>query len=501
MSKKILLSLNADFTHFAIAYFLQKRYECELYAIVDITNRPKKFFETQQLVNFKKIWYFHDNIQVTEEPDMSYLEEIERKYEINLWKLSINERIFYRFFDFHKFSRNEILCIAEQSAKLFEKIFEEINPDFLISSEPVLFHSELLYEMSKKKNIKRLLLSMPKLGGKCLISERVHQIDNVENLDNLEFTNRTSEEILTYFQKRNPYDVLKKYHKNYSNSKLQLFYSALQYFKNSNTHEQTHYTYFGRSKLKVLLSTIELSIKKKMRESFMEKNLVNQNKFSTPYVYFPMSVDMERNVLIDAPFYTNQIEIIRIIAKSLPVDYRLLVKENPSQISREWRSTSDYKKIMSIPNVTLVHPNVLGSDLIKNSSLVISLAGSSPLEATFYKKPAIIFGDVIYSLIPTIVKVNELEKLPDLIKNMLTWKIDFSYLNKFIDLIERNTVNFDMFGFQTKFNEQFYYGGSLFDVLLNEEKIKEFLDGFEEYFEELIDIHIKKIEQHTNFIK
>ena len=147
-----------------------------------------------------------------------------------------------------------------------------------------------------------------------------------------------------------------------------------------------------------------------MRESFMEKNLVNQNKFSTPYVYFPMSVDMERNVLIDAPFYTNQIEIIRIIAKSLPVDYRLLVKENPSQISREWRSTSDYKKIMSIPNVTLVHPNVLGSDLIKNSSLVISLAGSSPLEATFYKKPAIIFGDVIYSLIPTIVKVNELEK-------------------------------------------------------------------------------------------
>ena len=121
---KILFWLDADFTHFAIAYFLQKRYDCELYAIVDVTNKPKKFFETQKLVNFKKIWYFHDNIQATKEHDVSYLQEIENKYGINLWKLAINERIFHRFFDFHKFSRNEILSITQQSVNLFEKYFK-----------------------------------------------------------------------------------------------------------------------------------------------------------------------------------------------------------------------------------------------------------------------------------------------------------------------------------------------------------------------------------------
>ena len=137
----------------------------------------------------------------------------------------------------------------------------------------------------------------------------------------------------------------------------------------------------------------------------MEKNLVT-NIVSSEYVYYPMAVDMERNVLIDAPFFTNQIEMIRMIAKSLPINFQLIVKENPSQVTRDWRSISDYKQIMDIPNVILVHPDVSGIELIKNSSLVISLAGSSPLEATFHKKPSIVFGNVIYTLIPNIVKIN-----------------------------------------------------------------------------------------------
>ena len=108
---------------------------------------------------------------------------------------------------------------------------------------------------------------------------------------------------------------------------------------------------------------------------------------------------MERNLLIDSAMYTNQIEIIRIIAKSLPINYRLYVKESPAQASREWRSKKEYKEIQNIPNVTLIQPTVLGRELIENSSLVISIAGTSSLEATFHQKPSIIFGNVIYNSI------------------------------------------------------------------------------------------------------
>ena len=314
---KILVFLSADFTHFAIAYFLQKKFDCDLYAIIDITNKPKVFFETQQLIKFKKIWYFHDAI------DRNYrisntdaLNKFEEKYELNLWRNLINERIFYRFFHFHKFSRIEMLSLAEQQLKFFEKILDEIKPDFLMTEAPVLFHAEILYQMSKKRNVRCLLLSMPKLGGKTLISEIAYKIDYVENLENLPFTNRSAEDIHNYLKKTTPRKVFEKFFKNFSNSKLQMILALMQYLSSSNAHERTHYTYYGRTKFAVLSFTLKLLFKKKLREFFMAKNLLNDIQITEPYVYFPMSVDMERNVLIDAPFYTNQIEIIREIGRA-----------------------------------------------------------------------------------------------------------------------------------------------------------------------------------------
>ena len=68
-------------------------------------------------------------------------------------------------------------------------------------------------------------------------------------------------------------------------------------------------------------------------------------------------------------------------------------------------------------------------------------------------------------------------------------------MNKFLDLIDENTAKFDMFEFQTNFNKQFYLSGSYFDVELDEQEIKSFLDNVENYFDELIQLYMKKIEK------
>ena len=62
MKEKILFWISEEFTHFSIAYYLQKHTDYELYAIVDVPNRSKKFYQTQKLVNFKKVWFIHDHI-------------------------------------------------------------------------------------------------------------------------------------------------------------------------------------------------------------------------------------------------------------------------------------------------------------------------------------------------------------------------------------------------------------------------------------------------------
>ena len=39
---------------------------------------------------------------------------------------------------------------------------------------------------------------------------------------------------------------------------------------------------------------------------------------------------------IDAPFFTNQLELVRNTAKSLPIGYKLYVKEHPIQKTKSW---------------------------------------------------------------------------------------------------------------------------------------------------------------------
>ena len=115
MSDKILFLLTNDYTHYCLAYSLQKIYDCKMYAISEVTSRPKIFFQSQNLVNFENMWFFHDQIKKkSTKPDLDYLEKFEKKYKINLWKLVQNERIFLYFKNFYKFTSYEVLNILEQ---------------------------------------------------------------------------------------------------------------------------------------------------------------------------------------------------------------------------------------------------------------------------------------------------------------------------------------------------------------------------------------------------
>lgn len=78
MKPKIFFWINAYLLPFCLAYSLQKKYDADYYAIIDITNKPKKFFQTQDLVQFSKTWYYHDYINAKTKPDIQYLESFEK---------------------------------------------------------------------------------------------------------------------------------------------------------------------------------------------------------------------------------------------------------------------------------------------------------------------------------------------------------------------------------------------------------------------------------------
>jgi capsule polysaccharide modification protein KpsS len=227
----------------------------------------------------------------------------------------------------------------------------------------------------------------------------------------------------------------------------------------------------------------------------MNKKLIREIKTNKPLIYFPLQEEPERGVLIQAPNYTNQIEVITNIAKSLPTGYELYVKEHPGSVFREWRPVSDYKKIMKLPKVRLVHPSVKSKDVIKKSSLVIVISSTTGLEAAFYNKPSIIFADLDYSILPSVHKVESFAELPSAIKSSLKKEVNLSDLNNYINLIEANSVELDFDGINLDFMHNFHHGGNLADVEIPIDKMKLFLERHNVDFDKMAAECIKKIHE------
>jgi len=497
LTEKIIFWNDGSFTAFLLANSLRKKINGEFYAIFNVTDRQKPFYQKQKLVDFKKVWFFHDAITKSRKKvDMEFLTSFEEKYNINLWLLALNERLFYEYNEFHKFSREEILSILEDECKFFEKILE-INPKFLITLNTTFHHHELFYQMCKATGVKALVLNQSVFGYKCVISEQPHMFDDKRTIEELEASNMNFDDLEKYWKKFELRKQSDQHAESLRKSKTEKIKAGSIFLTSPNTTSKNNYGYYGHTKLKALTNYFTGILKKNFRSNYMDKNFLYQIDYSTPFVYFPLQVMPERTILISSPFNTNQIEVIRHISKSLPIGYRLCVKEHPYQVTREWRKTSFYDEILSIPNVQLLHHSIKTEDVMKKCSLVITINGASGLEAAIHKKPSILFSDFSYSILPSVYQLKSIDELPTAIRQSLDKKVNPNDVAKYLNLLEANSFDFDLIGFDLDYHNYFYHGGHLIDTDIPEEKAKQFIKKHESSFDTLSDEFIKKI----NFFK
>ena len=495
MKKKIIFWLGADYTHFCLAYALQKKYDCDMYGIVEVTNKPRKFFEKQGLVNFKKTMYLHDNIKKGYYHDLEYLARFEKKYKIDLGKLIQNERIFLYYKYFHEFSYDEMLSILEQECKFFEKVLEDIKPDMLFMKLSALHHQELFYQMCKNTGVFVQMLTFSPIGNHSMLMEDWSKMNYTGNSDVKNLNFQQLREYLDKFSLSKNLDKTQRKNQP-SNNFLNLLKSTTYFvLKSDSENTRTHYTYYGRTKLKSILFHLNDILITKSRKSYLDKVSKKEIKKDEKFAYFPLHVDIERTLLLEAPYFLKQVEMIKWVAKSLPIDFKLYVKEHPSQAERAWRSSAEYKEIMDIPNVVLIHPNVSQKKLYEKCSLVVTIAGTSGFEAAFYEKPALCFTEQYYAELPSVEVIRDLKELPEIIRQSLTKKVMASDLDRFLSSIEKNFSKFDYLEFWKRYQEEFFYNGNLYDVELSETKMKRFLEKNITDLNYLADEHIRKIEQ------
>ena len=95
MKPKLLFWIDPVFISYALAKSIQDEKNCDLFAIIDITDKPKRFFQNQKIVSFKKQWFFHDFIFKKKHVlGLDYLRSIEKKYDLPLTLFLSNDRFF-----------------------------------------------------------------------------------------------------------------------------------------------------------------------------------------------------------------------------------------------------------------------------------------------------------------------------------------------------------------------------------------------------------------------
>ncbi len=147
------------------------------------------------------------------------------------------------------------------------------------------------------------------------------------------------------------------------------------------------------------------------RHNRLFKTVEEQDK----YFYFPLHLIPESTTSIKVPLFLNELEILHIISRSLPCGMTLIVKEHGAMIGE--RPLSFYREVNKLPNAKMVRLDQFPSSLewILRSKGVITLTGTTALEAALSGKPSIMVGETVFVNIDGIERLRDLDSLPEIL--------------------------------------------------------------------------------------
>lgn len=467
---KICLLLQRRFAYVGhtMAMTFKKKYGINQFCGYVQTRDSFKFLKSQKDVAYTKLLLEEDiQKQYKSEPlDLNYIEYLEKEYGIpNLWPYIDTDRIIrYNLlvreypYDTPPYTHEEMMRILQMRAKAIITFLEEEKPNVIIFSVIGSLSGLLLYHIAKKRGIQTLVIRKSRIYTKQFVTEDYNNAGCIERefsaiqKNNAPYQNsiRQAKDFLNAFRTRpSPYSVLATPQGRPTNRKKQLsFLLPGKLIKSASWFLNIFYKYLA-DKNRDDYSTIKPwhylwdRIKRKTRVLIGFDDLYGVVNLDEDFAFFPLHVTPEESTMLYSPFYVDQLWLIKQIARSLPVHYKLYVKEAPAMFG--YRPRRYYKELKKIPNVKLIPPTIKSFDLIKNSKIVLTNTATSGLEALFFKKPVITFGYAFYNLLSMTKRCKTIEELPWLIKEQLeNFHHDEQSLIQFIAAIYQESVDVDL---------------------------------------------------------
>lgn len=135
------------------------------------------------------------------------------------------------------------------------------------------------------------------------------------------------------------------------------------------------------------------------------------------YALFAFHMQPESSIDAWAPFFSNQLNVLEQIVRSMPPNLKLLVKIHISACDNY--NSSQLKWILNLPNVEIIAPATSSRIFIEKSALIFGIQGTICLEAALLGKPVLMFGDSPYLAFPSVSKIGRITDLPKQILEVL----------------------------------------------------------------------------------
>ena len=129
--------------------------------------------------------------------------------------------------------------------------------------------------------------------------------------------------------------------------------------------------------------------------------------------------------------------------------------------------------------------------IVDRSELVISIKGSSGIEAALRNKPSIVFGKVGMYQFSTINVINSMTELPNTIKRALEQKVDRREIELYLKRIDENTFDFPKNELTNGFIETFATGGYFANVEIDPNEMSLFIKKHKDELSFLAQKHIE----------
>jgi len=459
----------------AIALILKEKYGVNEFCAYISTPWAEKFIKNQTDINYDPILVDHEiHAKFKQEKiDLPYLKYFEETYAPpNAWLYLYRDRKLMLSMGPKEESTSIIdplypheglMKAFQVRAKAIESMLKEAKPNFILFFTIGSISQLLIFHIAKKLGIKTFNLDFGRIRNKINISEDYKTLTGVEEefkkfqkeKNPAAYRNEASK-IIDNFRKTGSLNleyVETEKSLTLQNKSMPKMIKALNFIKFIfnfliNYIKYRHLFLYHTWNQNPLLF-IFYKLKRQYRSMRGLSDLYSKLNFEEDYAFFALHYEPEQSIQTLSPFYFDQTAVIGYIARSLPLHYKLYVKEHPSMINA--RPRKFYKELLKIPSVKLINQKIGSFEIIKHSKLVATITGTAGWEAVLLDKPVITFGNVFYNNLSCVKRVREIENLPNIINEQLyNFKPDEEEIVDIVAAILKDSVDLNYSSLRTE---------------------------------------------------